>query len=83
MAVFGSTAGRTATIDIPGLHFGQLSILGTTLGSPDDFAQMLDLVGKHQVRPLIDSVYPQLEIAEAHRRVESRKHPGKLILTLS
>jgi zinc-binding alcohol dehydrogenase/oxidoreductase len=83
IAVFGSTAGRTATIDIPDLYFGHVSVLGTTLGSPDDFAQMLDLVGKHQIRPLIDSVYPLLEIAEAHRHLESRKQLGKLVLSLS
>ncbi|WP_346769062.1 zinc-binding dehydrogenase [Crystallibacter degradans] len=52
------------------------------LGSPDDFAQMLDLVDKHQIRPLIDSVYPLSEVAEAHHHLESRKHLGKLVLSL-
>lgn len=83
IAVFGSTAGSTATIEVPDLYFGHVSILGTTLGSPDDFAQMLDLVDKHQIRPLIDSVFALSEIAEAHRHLESKKHLGKLVLSLS
>lgn len=80
IAVFGSTGGNAATIDIPELYFGQHSILGTTLGSPEDFARMLDLVDKHQIRPLIDSVYGLSEIIEAHRHLESKKHLGKLVL---
>lgn len=83
IAVFGSTAGSTATIEVPDLYFGHVSILGTTLGSPDDFAQMLDLVDKHRIRPLIDSVFALSEIAEAHRHLESKKHLGKLVLSLS
>jgi zinc-binding alcohol dehydrogenase/oxidoreductase len=83
IAVFGSTAGSTATIEVPDLYFGHVSILGTTLGSPDDFAQMLDLVDKHQIHPLIDSVYPLSQIAEAHRHLESRRHLGKLVISLN
>jgi zinc-binding alcohol dehydrogenase/oxidoreductase len=82
IVVFGSTAGSTARIEVPDLYFGHISILGTTLGSPDDFAQILDLVDKHQIRPLIDSVYPLSEVAEAHHHLESRKHLGKLVLSL-
>lgn len=82
IAVCG-TAGNTATIDSPELYFRQVSILGTARGSPDDFARMLDLVDKHQIRPLIDSIYPLSEIAKAHGHFESRKHFGKLVLSLS
>lgn len=83
IAVFGSTGGSTATIDIPALYFGQASILGTTLGSPEDFVRMLDLVDTHKIHPLIDSEYRLSEIAEAHRHLESKKHLGKLILDLA
>jgi len=81
IAVFGSSAGRTATIEVPELYFGQVSILGTTLGSPEDFRDMLNLVDTYRIRPLIDSEYPLSEIAKAHTRLESRNHLGKLVIS--
>lgn len=82
IAVFGSTAGKTATIDIPELYFGHVSVLGTTLGSPTDFAGMLGLVAKHRIRPVIDSTFSLKEISAAHRYLESRNHLGKIVLSL-
>jgi zinc-binding alcohol dehydrogenase/oxidoreductase len=58
IAVFGSSAGRTAAIEVPALYFGQATIMGTTLGSPRDFARMLAFVAEHRIHPLIDSVRP-------------------------
>lgn len=82
IAVFGSTAGTSATINIPELYFGHVSILGTTLGSPTDFAEMLGLVAKHSIRPVIDSTFPLTKIASAHRHLESKSHLGKIVLSI-
>ncbi|MFE4080226.1 zinc-binding alcohol dehydrogenase family protein [Paenarthrobacter sp. YIM B13468] len=82
IAVFGASAGTTATIDIPDLYWGHVSVLGTTLGSPDDFGHMLEMIDKYQIRPIIDSLYSLTEIVEAHRHLESRNHLGKLVLSL-
>ncbi len=81
IAVFGSSAGRTASFEVPVLYFGQASILGTTLGSPDDFANMLELVSRCEIHPLIDKTYPLSEIASAHTYLESRAHLGKVVIT--
>jgi zinc-binding alcohol dehydrogenase/oxidoreductase len=80
VAVYGSSAGRSATIDVPALYFGEISVLGTTLGSPAEFAAMLDLVVEHRLRPVIDSVHPLSDIATAHRRQESPEHIGKVVI---
>lgn len=82
IAVFGATAGKTATIGIPELYFGHVSVFGTTLGSPADFAGMLALVDKHQIRPIIDSTFRLYDIADAHRHLESRSHLGKIALEI-
>jgi zinc-binding alcohol dehydrogenase/oxidoreductase len=83
VVVYGSSAGRSATIDVPALYFGQFSIYGTTLGSPAEFAAMLDLVAEHRLRPMIDSVHRLDDIASAHRRQESSEHMGKVVITLN
>jgi zinc-binding alcohol dehydrogenase/oxidoreductase len=80
VAVFGASAGPTATFSVPALYFGQVTVLGTTLGSPEDFRDMLDLVGKHGLRPVMDSTYPLSDIVAAHTRLESGQHLGKIAL---
>lgn len=82
IAVFGATAGKSATIGLPELYFGHVSILGTTLGSPSDFAGMLQLVAEHKIRPIIDSTYQLRDIADAHRHLEARNHLGKIALQI-
>jgi NADPH:quinone reductase len=36
----------------------------------------------NDIRPVIDSVYPLNEAGEAHRRMESSAHIGKIVLSL-
>ena len=35
-----------------------------------------------QVRPVIDSTFPLRRAADAHRRIESSAHVGKIVLTM-
>ncbi|MGZ4354139.1 MAG: zinc-binding dehydrogenase, partial [Gaiellaceae bacterium] len=41
--VFGSTGGQEATLSAREFYFGQWSLLGTTMGSPRDFADLLGM----------------------------------------
>ena len=80
---FGATAGGEATVAVRPFYFGQFSILGSTMGSPRDFAGLLGLLGRDPGwRPAIDSVYPLERAAEAHAQMERREHFGKLMLTI-
>jgi len=42
--------------------------------------KLLELVSKHRLRVIIDSVFKLSQAAEAHRRLESNKHFGKILL---
>jgi NADPH:quinone reductase-like Zn-dependent oxidoreductase len=78
LVAFGATGGASAEIDVRRFYFGQHSILGTTMGSPRDFAALLrDLA---DWRPVIDRVLPLDRAAEAHAVMERREHTGKLVL---
>jgi NADPH:quinone reductase-like Zn-dependent oxidoreductase len=41
------------------------------------------LFGSGKMRPIIDSVYPMEQAAEAHRRMESSQHIGKILIRVS
>ena len=77
---FGRTRGATATLEIPQLFYGQWNILGTTMGSPREFAALLDHVERADWRPVVDSVHPLAAAAAAHARLEQPDRFGKVVL---
>jgi zinc-binding alcohol dehydrogenase/oxidoreductase len=78
--VFGGTGGGKVELTVRPVTAGQISLLGTTMGSPRDFAGLLTSVEHHDWTPVIDSVRPLGEAAAAHAREESGEHFGKLVL---
>jgi NADPH:quinone reductase-like Zn-dependent oxidoreductase len=78
---YGATAGL-AQIDLRKMFWKQLNILGTTMGSDRDFAEMVALVGAGKLRPCIDQVLPLSEAMAAHQRMEHGQHMGKLVLKI-
>jgi zinc-binding alcohol dehydrogenase/oxidoreductase len=83
LVVLGATAADAATLAVRPFFFGQFSILGTTMGSPRDFAALLALVDANpSCAPVVDSVRPLAEAAEAHAAMERREHFGKLVLAV-
>ena len=79
--VFGATGGTTAALEIRPFYLSWLSLLGTTMGSPRDFAALLDAVERGSWSPVVDSVRPLAEAEDAHARMDAAEHFGKLILT--
>jgi zinc-binding alcohol dehydrogenase/oxidoreductase len=77
---FGDTAGETATIDIGELYWEQFSVLGSTMGSPREFEELLAHVETASWRPTIDSVFPLASAADAHARLDAADRFGKIVL---
>lgn len=83
VVVFGGTGGGKSELAVRAVTAGQVSLLGTTMGSPRDFAGMVAAVAAGGWAPVIDSVRPLAEVADAHRREEAGEHFGKLVLRIS
>lgn len=80
LVVFGATGGADVRLDARAFYFGQQSILGTTMGSPRDFAALLRMVDDGAWHPVVDSVRPLAEVEAALARLEAQEHQGKLVL---
>ena len=80
--VFGGTGGGKVQLTVRPVTAGQVSLLGTTMGSPRDFAGLLAAVAHQAWSPVIDSVRPLAEVADAHTREEAGAHFGKLVLSI-
>lgn len=83
LVAFGATGSSSTEIDVRRLYFGQHTVLGTTMGSPRDFAALLRAVDDApQWRPVVDRVLALDRAAEAHAVMERREHTGKLVLSI-
>ena len=80
VVVFGGTGGAKVEMGVRPVTLGQVALLGTTMGSPAEFAQLLAAVNTQSWVPVIDSVRPLADAAAAHEREEAGLHFGKLVL---
>ncbi|HEY9004254.1 MAG TPA: zinc-binding dehydrogenase [Mucilaginibacter sp.] len=78
---FGGTAGNIPPLNGRKIFWKQLQILGTTMGSQDDFKGMVDLVNKHKIIPVIDEIFPLANAQKAIDKMENSSQFGKLVLT--
>jgi D-arabinose 1-dehydrogenase-like Zn-dependent alcohol dehydrogenase len=81
IAFFGGTAGNIPPLNGRKIFWKQLQILGTTMGSPEDFKGMVDLVNKHKIVPVIDEIFPLASAQKAIDKMENSSQFGKLVLT--
>lgn len=80
LVFFGATAGNPPGLDVRRCFYRQINLLGTTMGSPVDFAGMTQLVAARQIRPVIDRVFPLAETESALRHMEASAQFGKIAL---
>ena len=76
----GNTKGPIAETDIRYLFAKQLSILGSTMGSHADFADLLKLMDSSAIKPVIDCEIPLSEGVIGHEILEKGTMFGKVVL---
>ena len=76
----GATSGPQVEVHMNLVFFKSLSILGSTMGSLGEVHAVLAHVAAGRLSPVIDSVLPLSQVAEAHRRLEARDVFGKIVL---
>ena len=76
----GATSGYDPAEDLRHVFFRQLQILGCTMGNNAEFAAAMRCLVQGKLVPVIDSVMPLKDAADAHRRIEARKTFGKVVL---
>jgi len=82
IVVTGATGGGNPPAALPRTWWKELEILGSTMGTPEDFAGVLGLIESGKVVPVVDTVMPLSEIRAAHERLESGAQLGKIVLSI-
>ncbi len=81
IAFYGATTGL-AKIDLYRFFFKQLTMMGSTMGSPREFAAFLKLYSEAKLRPVVDQVFPLADAAAAHLRMNEGGQFGKIVLKI-
>jgi zinc-binding alcohol dehydrogenase/oxidoreductase len=82
IVVCGATTGPNPPAGLHRVWWKQLAILGSTMGTPEDFKGAYDLIAAGKARPVVDRVYPLAEAAKAHERLEAGEQLGKIVLSI-
>lgn len=81
IVVSGATSGPNPPADLNRVFFLQLSVVGSTMGTRGEMAEMLELISQHGIEPEIDGVLPLAEARHHFERMQEGSVFGKLVLT--
>jgi len=76
----GNTSGADATTDLSRIFWNQLRILGSTMGSNDEFREVAALFRAGKVKLPVDQVFAAEEGVKAYARIEAGEQFGKIVL---
>ncbi len=80
LCMYGGTQGNIDGLSPALIFWRQISILGSTMGSPDEFSLMLDFVNKYEIHPVVDEVFALKDGNLALQKMAQSSQFGKLVL---
>lgn len=80
---FGATRGNPPVLPMRKIFWRQLTLLGTTMGSPQDWEAMVDFVAKEQVRPVVSAAFPLAQAGEAFALMDRGAQFGKIVVRIA
>jgi NADPH:quinone reductase-like Zn-dependent oxidoreductase len=78
----GATGGPQVALDLRRLFWHQWSLLGSTMGSRAEYAEVVRLAGEGRLWPHVDRVVPLDRAMEAFERLARGEQVGKLVVDL-
>jgi NADPH:quinone reductase-like Zn-dependent oxidoreductase len=82
VTVCGATSGPNPPANLHRIWWKQLTVLGSTMGTQEDFRGVYELVASGRARPVVDRVFPLAEAAAAHEHLEAGRQLGKVVLAI-
>lgn len=76
----GCTSGPDATTDLARIFWNQLRLLGSTMGSNNEFAEISALYRSGAYAPVVDNIFTAQQGPEAYARLEAAEQFGKIVV---
>lgn len=83
LVVCGATTGPMVSLDLRRLFWHQWSILGSTLGTRQEYAAIVSHAAEGRLWPVIDRVVPLEEGPAAYQRLQRGDQVGKLVIEVA
>jgi NADPH:quinone reductase-like Zn-dependent oxidoreductase len=80
IVIFGATTGDIPHLDGRKFFWKQLQLLGTTMGTKDDFTAMLNFVNLHKIVPVVDEAFSLKDAQKAVDKMANSSQFGKIVL---
>jgi len=80
LVTYGATTGAAGATEIRRVFWRQLSILGSTMGAPEEYREVMRRLFEGRLRPVISEVIPLEELRRAHELLEAGEVFGKLVV---
>lgn len=80
LATAGAIAGPVVSFDIRRLYLRNRRLVGSTMFTPDDFAQLARVANAGGVHPAVAEVFPLEQLSEAQQRFEAKGFFGKIVV---
>lgn len=78
IVTFGASAGDEVQLNLREFFYGQFNLLGSTMGSAEEYHDMISFITKHKIKPVIDQMYTLEEYKQAFNRIKEAKQLGKI-----
>lgn len=79
----GASTEAQIELSLRELFFSQFSLIGTSMGSREEFIEMLRFIEIHGIRPVVDSVYSLSDTAKAFDRLTSGEQFGNVSISIA
>ncbi|MBD2683199.1 MULTISPECIES: NAD(P)-dependent alcohol dehydrogenase [Nostoc] len=83
VSLIGVLSERGSEIDPMPILFKSLTVQGIYVGSREMFEAMNQTIQHHQIKPIIDRIFPFDEAREAYRYLKSAAHFGKVVISIN
>jgi D-arabinose 1-dehydrogenase-like Zn-dependent alcohol dehydrogenase len=81
IVVSGSTSGPDANAELQRLFFMQIRVVGSTMGSRDELADLLSFCDLKGLRPTIGTELPMTEAKDGFEQMLAEETAGKIVFT--
>ena len=81
IVIVGNTSGPQTEIDIRFIFGKQISLIGSTMGTHQDFKDVIAMLWAGKLKPVIDRVMPLSDGRKAYEIMQAGGQLGKIVLT--
>ncbi|MEE2981649.1 MAG: zinc-binding dehydrogenase [Pseudomonadota bacterium] len=76
----GAIAGPLVELDLRNLYLGHLELIGSTMGTRKEFADLMGYIIQGRIKPLLARTCPLADLRQAQRDFLDKKFFGKLVI---